>query len=171
MHPYVHAANTPDKAAYIMASTGLVVTYRQLDERSNQIAHLFRDLGLTRGDVIALLSETNLRYLEIAWAAQRTGLYYVCISSRLTQAEIEYIVKDCGAKVLIASLTLLPTAKQVAASGANELKTLFVIDGVDADTQSLEIAAASLPEALRRCTTQRRCGSPWTRTDWAARSS
>ena len=34
------------------------------------------------------------------WAAQRSGLYYTCISNRLTVPEIEYIVRDSGARVL-----------------------------------------------------------------------
>ncbi len=38
-------------------------------------------------------------FFEIAWAAQRSGLYYTPISSRLTAPEVEYIVNDCGAKV------------------------------------------------------------------------
>ena len=36
---------TPDKPAYIMAASGETVTYRQLDERSNRVAQLFRALG------------------------------------------------------------------------------------------------------------------------------
>ena len=39
MYPGTVAQRCPDKAAYIMASGGEVVTYRQLDERSNQAAH------------------------------------------------------------------------------------------------------------------------------------
>ena len=36
MHPYIHAQNTPDRPAFIMASTDEVVTYKQLNDRSNQ---------------------------------------------------------------------------------------------------------------------------------------
>ena len=36
MHPGVHAATDPDKAAYIMAGTGHVVTYRELDDEANR---------------------------------------------------------------------------------------------------------------------------------------
>src|ERR1700744_6316066 len=101
MHPSTHARTTPDKAALIVASTGETLTYRQLDEGSNQGAQLFRKLGLKPGDAIALFMENNALFLEICWAAQRSGLYYTCISSRLTAGEIEYIAKDCGAKVFI----------------------------------------------------------------------
>jgi len=100
-HPSVHARTNPDKIAYRMAGTGKSITYRELDELSNQGAHLFRSLGLKAGDHIALLMENRLAFMEICWAAQRSGLYYTAISRYLTQEEIAYIVSDCGAKVFI----------------------------------------------------------------------
>ena len=114
MHPFRHAQTNPDKAAYVMAATGETVTYRQLDERSNQGAHLFRQLGLKTGDVIAVFMENNPRYFEIAWAAQRSGLYFTCISSKLTAGEVEYILRDCEAKVLITSAAMGEVADEVA---------------------------------------------------------
>ncbi|MAE93249.1 MAG: acyl-CoA synthetase [Deltaproteobacteria bacterium] len=103
MYPAVHAEKTPDKPAYVMARSGRVVTYRELDERSNQGAQLFRSLGLRRGDHIALCMENHEEFLSLAWAAQRSGLYFTTISSRLTAPEVEYIVDDCAAKVLVTS--------------------------------------------------------------------
>src|SRR5215203_2453238 len=102
-HPTVHARTQPDKIAYQMAASSKAITYRELDELSNQGAHLFRSLGLKAGDHIALLMENRLAFMEICWAAQRSGLYYTAISRYLTQDEIAYIVKDCGAKVVITS--------------------------------------------------------------------
>jgi fatty-acyl-CoA synthase/long-chain acyl-CoA synthetase len=102
-HPSIHARTHPDKIAYQMAGTGKAITYRELDELSNQGAHLFRSLGLQAGDHIAFLMENRLAFMEICWAAQRAGLYYTAISRYLKQDEIAYIIKDCGAKVLITS--------------------------------------------------------------------
>jgi fatty-acyl-CoA synthase/long-chain acyl-CoA synthetase len=102
-HPSVHARTQPDKIAYQMAGSGKAITYRELDELSNQGAHLFRSLGLKAGDHIALLIENRLAFMEICWAAQRSGLYYTAISRYLTQEEIAYIVRDCGARLVITS--------------------------------------------------------------------
>src|ERR1700745_4404360 len=84
-----------------MAGTGQASTYRDLYELSTQGAHLFRSLGLKAGDHIALLMENRLAFMEICWAAQRSGLYYTAISRYLKQEEIDYIIGDCGAKVVI----------------------------------------------------------------------
>jgi long-chain acyl-CoA synthetase len=109
MHPSRHAKQTPNKAAIIMASSGSVTTYRELEERSNQLAHWFRNQGLKAGDAIALFLENHPRFFEICWAAQRSGLYYTAISSRLGVDELSYIVNNCKARVLISSKALLQT--------------------------------------------------------------
>ncbi len=144
MHPYIHAQNHPDKPAYIMAATGETVTYRQLDQQSNRIAQLFRSLGLKPGDHIALFLENNPRFFEICWGAQRSGLIYTPISSRLTAAEVDYIVTDCGARLFITSKYL--------ADKAQELSTLlkgvtnrYMIDGTIAGYESWEAAVARQP--------------------------
>jgi acyl-CoA synthetase (AMP-forming)/AMP-acid ligase II len=103
MYPGIHAKETPDKLAYRMAESGISVTYRELEERSNQAAHLFRSLGLQRGDHIALCMENHEQFFVVCWGAQRAGLYYTAISSRLTPPEVEYIVDDCGARALVVS--------------------------------------------------------------------
>src|SRR3569832_318942 len=113
MHPSVIVQNTPDKPAVIMASTGETITFQQLEDRSNQGAQLFRKLGLKTGDGIAIFMENNIRFHEICWAAQRAGLYFTAISSRLTAGEVEYIVKDANAKVLIVSHGLAKVAAEV----------------------------------------------------------
>ena len=103
MWPGLHAETNPDKAAYIMAATGEVVTYQQLDDRSNQTARLFADLGLRFGDNVAILIDNRREYLEVAWAAQRSGLRYTAINWHFTPEEAAYVIDDCGARVLVVS--------------------------------------------------------------------
>ena len=143
MHPTAIARNAPDKLAVIMAESGEKLTFGELDARSNQGAQLFRSLGMTVGEGIAIFMENNLRYLELCWAAQRAGLYFTCVSSRLTAGEIEYIVKDCGAKALIAGSTLARTALEVAPliPGVR----LFMVGEAVAPYQGYEAAIAEMP--------------------------
>ncbi|MDE5452024.1 AMP-binding protein [Bradyrhizobium sp. CSA112] len=143
MHPTVHAKNHPARAAYIMAGSCETVTYQQLDERSNQGAHLFRSLGLKTGDVIAIFMDNHPRFFEIAWAAQRAGLYYACISSALTAGEIEYIARDCEAKLLIASPGVGPVAEQMPARLPGV--KLFMAGERRAPFECFEDARASMP--------------------------
>src|SRR5271156_5067237 len=106
LHPSAIAKIMPDKIAYRMARSGATLTFRELDEAANRGAQLFRSLGLKSGDHIALMLENSLRFVEICWAAQRSGLYYAAISTHLTAGEIAYIIADCGAKLFVTSTQL-----------------------------------------------------------------
>ena len=144
MYPGAHAQTTPDKPAYIMGSSGEVVTYRELDERSNRLAHLFRAAGLQRGDAIALMMENHPRYFEILWAAQRAGLYYTAMSSRLTQGEAEYIINDCEAKAFITSAHKREVAEQLI-PGTPNVQIRLMLDGTIDGYESYEDAVAKYP--------------------------
>ena len=135
MYPGAIAQQTPEKAAYIMGATGETVTYAELDARSNQLAHLLRARGLQRGDSLAILMENNLRYFEAVWAAQRSGLYYTTISSRLTAPEVAYILEDCGASALVTSRGLAEVAAEATAQTPavhTRLMCYGTIEGFDA---------------------------------------
>ena len=102
-YPTHFAQTTPDKIAFQMVGSGETVTFRQLEERSNQAAQLFRTLGVKTGDHIVLLMENTREFLEICFGADRAGLYYSAINTHLLAHEVEYIVRDCSAKVVITS--------------------------------------------------------------------
>ena len=106
MAPSWHAAQTPDVPAIVMGSSGVTVTYRQLDERSKIFAHALRSRGLAVGDHIAILMENATAFLEVAWAAQRAGLYYTAINSHLRSSEVQYVLDDCEAAALVSSHAL-----------------------------------------------------------------
>ena len=73
MHLATLAEQQANKAAYIMAATDQVFTFKDLERGSNQLAHLFRAAGLKRGDHIAILLENHSLFLQICVAAQRSG--------------------------------------------------------------------------------------------------
>ncbi|KWR90645.1 AMP-binding protein [Cupriavidus sp. IDO] len=127
MHPHIHAQRTPDKPAVIMGS-GAVITYRELDERSNQVARMFRDHGLRAGDRVAFLVENHARLFELCWGAQRSGIVYICLSTRLNVADAAYIVNDSGAQLLVTT----HAQAEVAAALADQtpgLKARLMMDG------------------------------------------
>ena len=113
MHPSVHARSNPDKAAIIVAETGEAISYGELDAASNRAAQLFRAHGLGHEDVVAFMLENTPHYYGLTWGAQRSGLRYVCISSRLTQDETDYILENSGAKMLVVSASLGAAAQQL----------------------------------------------------------
>ncbi len=110
-YPGAYVATTPDKVAVVMGG-GASVTYRELEERSAQLAHLLYERGLRPGDAVALLAENHVRYFEVYWAALRSGLYLTAINWHLAPEEAAYLVENSGATALVT--TALQTERAVA---------------------------------------------------------
>jgi acyl-CoA synthetase (AMP-forming)/AMP-acid ligase II len=146
MHPGIIAAREPDKTAYVMAETGQRVSYGELERTANQGAHLFRSLGLERGDHIAILLENHPRFFQICWAAQRAGLYYTAISYRLQQGEVEYIVNNCEARVFITSAGRSAVVEALVGR-MPRVERCFMVDGTAPGFESWEDAIAAMPES------------------------
>ncbi|NRQ33480.1 AMP-binding protein [Nonomuraea sp. NN258] len=144
MHPGAIAAVTPDKPAVVMAGSGRIITYRELDAESNRLAHLFRAAGLRPGDHVAFMLANHPLFLAIAWAAHRSGLYYTPISSRLQSDELAYIVNNCGARVFISSADLAEVATSITA-GTPAVELRLMLDGTADGFGSYEEAVAGQP--------------------------
>lgn len=144
MHPGEFTEAHPDRAAYIMGSSGQTVTYKELEEKSNQGAQLFRSLGLKRGDHIAIMMENNPAYFQICWAAQRSGLYYTAMSYRLQADEVQYIINNCQAKLFITSKNMETLAISLQSLIPN-VKQSFMVDGDCAGFSAWDEAIAEFP--------------------------
>lgn len=103
MYPRQFAKSSPDKLAVIVKPSGQSLTYAELENRANQVAQTFRAMGLKAGDKVAFVLENCADVYPFVWGAQRSGLYYIAISSRLKADEIAYIVQDSGSQLLLGS--------------------------------------------------------------------
>lgn len=113
MYPGIHAKAKPDAPAVIMAGSGEVRTWKQLDDRSNQLARLWWDAGLRRGDHVAVFTDNRPEFFDVAWAAMRSGIYLTTVNRYLTADEAAYIVNDCGASSLVVSGALREVAEEL----------------------------------------------------------
>ena len=141
MHLGELAATSADKAAYVIAETGVTTTFKQLDDLSMQASQLFRQLGLNRGDHVAILLENHPALLQVCFAAQRSGLYFTAISYRLQDEEVEYIVSDCQAKVFITSKSQQNLVEKLNLDHCHS----YMVDGVVAGFNSWEDGLAEMP--------------------------
>ncbi len=143
-HPNHFAQIDPNKPAIIMAASGEVVTYQQLDQRSNQIAHLLRNLGLKAGDHIALQVENRPEFFEIVWAAQRSGLVFTAVSTYLTAEETAYIADNSDSKVFITTQKLVHIADKVRREHTTQVQHFLLLD-------EPQEGFTSLSELLKDC--------------------
>ena len=146
MYPGTYAAQTPDRIAAVMAGTGETVSYGELERRSTQLAHVLHDAGLRPGDVVALLTENNLRAFEVYWAAMRSGLFITAVNNNLKPDEVAYIVSDSGATALVVSAELAATAETIM-DRTPGLKLRLAYGGPVQGYDSYEETIAAAPEA------------------------
>lgn len=146
MYTGKHARLRPLQPAFIMASTGETVTYRELDARSNQLAQLFRKHGLKRLDHYSIFMENNSRYLESCGAGERSGLYFTCVNSFLTAGELAYILQNSCSRILITSMAKLDLAREAIMQCPN-VELCIVADGPGESDRivGLEDATRGLP--------------------------
>ncbi len=123
------AERAPDSPAVIMGGSGHETTFRELDERSNQLAHLWNDMGATAGSSVAIMLENHPRFLEVVWAAQRSGLYYTAVNSHLSSDEAQYIINDCGAEILVGSHFLASVLGDLDPASLPALRHRLMLDG------------------------------------------
>ncbi|GAB5453615.1 MAG: AMP-binding protein [Halioglobus sp.] len=147
MYPGEYAKQHPDRAAFIMADTGESVSYRDFEQRANQVAHYLRGQGLGFKDHYAIFMENNARYLECCSAGERTGLYYTCVNSYLAHEELAYILENSESQILITSIDKLPVAREAMKLAPNVKQCLVV--GGDSDKEgtfcSFEETVAAFP--------------------------
>ncbi|MFP6629562.1 MAG: AMP-binding protein [Myxococcota bacterium] len=143
MYPGDYAETTPEKPAIVMAASGATVSFREFDARSTQLARVLREAGLRRGDHIALFMENQLRFMEVVWAALRSGLYVTTVNSFLTAPEVSYIVNDCAAQALVTSAEKSGVVTGLTGEHAiprvhTRLMVDGVVDGFDAYEPAIE---------------------------------
>jgi long-chain acyl-CoA synthetase len=128
MYPALRARTHPDHPAVIMAGSGETITYGELEARSNRLAHLFRAVGLNRGDHYSMLMENHPRFIECCAAGDRAGLYFTCINSFLTANEVAYIVNNSLSRVFITS----ETKREIALAALRDcpkVELCLIVDG------------------------------------------
>lgn len=133
------AMSTPKKVAVINATTGESMTYKELDDRSNRFARYMHELGLRRGDRVAVVLENHIRFFEIAWAAFRSGLLLVAVNKYLTADEAAHIINDSESQLLVSSWSMHDLALQLTTRTPG-CHARLMIDGTAPGWTSYELA-------------------------------
>ena len=104
-------ATRPNAEAIVDGETRL--TYAQWSRRVRGLAAGLRSLGLRSGDVIASIGQNTFRHLECWVGVPPAGMVLNDLNYRLAVAELEFIVKDCAARAIVADDAYLDVALQL----------------------------------------------------------
>lgn len=130
-----HVLATPDRTA--IRCDGREMSYRELDRRSNQCAHVLRDRGVDRGARIAIMLERSPDFVVSVLAAFKVGAAYVPVEPSYPSDRIAFMLADCGALVLVTN-----TESNVRLADSDAARTARAgLRVVDVDRDEAEIAA------------------------------
>ncbi len=110
----------PDRIAFVdepdqpAASWGNC-TYREMGRRARALAAGLDKLGLARGARVAIVSQNSARLLTAFYGVSAWGRILAPINFRLVAAEVDYIVKHCGAELLLVDPELDESLKGITA--------------------------------------------------------
>ena len=101
----------PEKVAIVDGERR--ITYREYQERANQLAHALLRLGVRKGDRVCLLSPNSHFFLESYYGVLQIGAVLVPLNYRLTAADHEYIINHAGVSVVLVDHEYTPVIDQI----------------------------------------------------------
>ncbi len=113
----LHADGSPDKHAVIVdASHGArpsVTTFAELNELVNRVAHGLRAQGAQQGDRIIWCGPNSLEVIAVIHAARKAGLVAVPLSYRFNAEEMQYVIDNSDATLVVADAAYAPVIESV----------------------------------------------------------
>src|SRR6478609_11217222 len=96
-------ARVPDKVAIIDLFGGRerCTTYRQLDERMDQVARMLARLGVRAGERVAMLIGNRTEFIEFFFGAMRAGAIPLPLNTRAAAAALEHIIAEAGCALAV----------------------------------------------------------------------
>ncbi|HEX7825275.1 MAG TPA: AMP-binding protein, partial [Mycobacterium sp.] len=136
------AATKPDEEA--ITYLGRTWTWSQWNDRVRRLAGALSAWGIKRGDVVAFLDKNHPACVELTLAAASLGAANAIINFRLAADELDFVLNDCGAKVLIVGAELRAAVDNI----ADKLTTVEHVvsvtpEGGDGDEYEALLAGAS----------------------------
>jgi acyl-CoA synthetase (AMP-forming)/AMP-acid ligase II len=144
---FEHAADVfGDRIALVSAERQL--TYRELDERTNRLAHHLAGLGAGAGDHVGLYAHNSIEAAETILALCKIRAVTININYRYTENELQYMFADADLAALVCDRQYAPRAAAASASAPGLRGTVVIDDGSGADLSGgteygVALAAAS----------------------------
>ncbi|MFZ5634471.1 MAG: long-chain-fatty-acid--CoA ligase [Bacillota bacterium] len=105
------AAKLPDRTAVVFS--GIELSYRAVLGMVHKTAGFLHELGVKKGDRVALMTPNCPQYIVAFYAIQKIGAVVVQVNPMYVERELEHILNDSGAKVFIAYDQFYPRIKNV----------------------------------------------------------
>ena len=135
------ARHWPDQAAVLFRDQ--VLTYRQLEEQSNRLAHALQSQGLRKGDRVAIVSPNRPEIVVAECAFYKLGLVKVALNARLSPQELEDALDNAEPVACLAAPSHRPML-QAMRDRLPSLRHWLAWDCTEADQQNGWLDATAL---------------------------
>ncbi|MGE2714264.1 long-chain-fatty-acid--CoA ligase [Mycolicibacterium litorale] len=136
------AHTTPDGEAVLYLDRSW--TWAQWDDRIRRLAGALTAFGVQRGDAVAFLDKNHPACVELTFAAASLGAANAVVNFRLAGDELDYVLNDSGAKVLVVGRELRPAIDRIRDRLTHVEHVVEVTpDGADGDEYEALLAGAT----------------------------
>jgi acyl-CoA synthetase (AMP-forming)/AMP-acid ligase II len=143
--PAKTASLEPQREALVDVPNERRITFGELDERVRRLANALRDdLGLSKGDRVAILSKNCIQYMEVFYGAARCGLIALPLNWRLSDVELLRLLEDGEPRVIVVSAEYREMAERLRQK--IHIDHWFIFEDQPEDNYERLIAAASSDE-------------------------
>ena len=103
------------------------ISYKDLSQRTNQLAHLLVELGVKKGDRVGIYLRRSLESAIAVYGIMKAGAAYVPLDPDAPESRIRFLLQDCGIQHLITAHSPIKTLKEVITEGV-KLQSVIGID-------------------------------------------
>ncbi len=138
----------PDKEA--VRFSGQSLSYQELKDRTDNLARVLMERGVTRGDRVGIYVKKSLESIVAIYGILKAGAAYVPLDPFAPTARLSYVIRDCGIRWVVTKDDMLEFVREMMAQGA-ELAHIIGVeahDDVAASTVSWQAIYSAPAEPL-----------------------
>jgi amino acid adenylation domain-containing protein len=137
-------AKSPEATAVIFKNRSL--SYRELDEKSNQFANYLNKQGIAKGDLLPLLIDRSLEMMIALFGIMKSGAAYIAIPIDFPPARIAQVLSTLPSKLIVCDQGFSSKVKQVPGVEALEIDTSW--EKINEESKQRELSLFPSPSDL-----------------------
>ncbi|MGI8393244.1 o-succinylbenzoate--CoA ligase [Leucobacter sp. W1038] len=140
--PWIERKRERLRGVVALVHQGHRLTYDELAERIARLSRALHERGISKGDRVAYLGNNHQAFIEVLFATLNLGAIFVPLNTRLAAPELEYMLENSGATLLVFHSELSDLAR--AASWSTQIDQRIIVDGeARAGVEELEAVISS----------------------------
>jgi amino acid adenylation domain-containing protein len=146
LHHFLSASAQRSPHATALVAGTAHRSFRELAAESEAVARTLQDLGVGRGDRVAVMLENSIEFVSTLFAISRAGAVFVPIDPSTKTDKLVFLLNDCGVRALVAGVPLTRHILPALAHTSTPVNMVWVGDAVPAGAPGVLFADAAVPD-------------------------